>query len=502
MNGQSGQALPLAIMALAIGSLVVAPFLGYAGTDLIGSRVYGEAIAARSACDAGVEHAIWSLVKGDLAGQLTQPGDETTYQLAETINGLNVAITVTANATGGTAGEITDTVIDTLEFDTANGYEPSMINVSGDVYAVVYRGPASDGFLKTISIDGEGEIGDATIDTLEFDTSNGYEPSIINVSGDTYAIAYRGTNAVGYIKTVTITDDGEIGNSAIDTLELDDADGYEPAIIQVSGNTYAIAYRGQDNDGFLKTVYIDTDGHIGNPVIDALEFDTSSGYGPSIVHVAGDAYAIAYRGAGNDGFLKTVTIDTDGQIGNAVIDTLEFDTSNGYEPSMINVAADTYAIAYRGTNAVGYTKTVTITDDGDIAGPVIDSDSFDSPGYEPCIIHVFDDLFAIAYRGPDDAGYMKTITITADGDIAADAADTLDFEASGAYDPVIISVTDDIYAIAYRGPGSDGFIKTAGIAATGSAAIYEIEAAAVGTTIRAFVSIDNGVAAIITWQIE
>jgi hypothetical protein len=101
MNSQSGQALPLAIMALAIGSLLVAPFLGYAGTDLIGSRTYGEALAQQSACDAGIEHAIWSLTKGTLAEQLTQPGDDVTYQLDETVNDMTVIITVTANATGG-----------------------------------------------------------------------------------------------------------------------------------------------------------------------------------------------------------------------------------------------------------------------------------------------------------------------------------------------------------------------------------------------------------------
>ncbi len=149
MNGQSGQALPLAIVALAIGSLVVAPFLGYAGTDLIGSRVYGEAIAGQSACDAGIEHAIWSLTKGDLAGQFSHPGDEVTYQLDETLNGLAVSVTVTANTTGGgTAGEITDTVIDTLEFDTADGFEPSMINVSGNIYAIAYRGNKQRRFFE------------------------------------------------------------------------------------------------------------------------------------------------------------------------------------------------------------------------------------------------------------------------------------------------------------------------------------------------------------------
>ena len=64
---QRGQALPLAIIALAVGTLVITPFIGHASSSLIGSRIYGEAIAYRSACDAGIEHAIWSLTKGSLA---------------------------------------------------------------------------------------------------------------------------------------------------------------------------------------------------------------------------------------------------------------------------------------------------------------------------------------------------------------------------------------------------------------------------------------------------
>jgi hypothetical protein len=56
-------------------------------------------------------------------------------------------------------------------------------------------------------------------------------------------------------------------------------------------------------------VEIATDGQITNTVIDTLEFDTSDGFEPDIIHVSGDFYAIAYRGINNDGFLKTVEIN-------------------------------------------------------------------------------------------------------------------------------------------------------------------------------------------------
>ena len=72
-------------------------------------------------------------------------------------------------------------------------------------------------------------------------------------------------------------------------------------------------YTGAGDDGFLKTVTIATDGQIMNSVIDTFEFDAVSGKDPSIISIADDVYAIAYEGNGSDGFLVTVTIATDGQ---------------------------------------------------------------------------------------------------------------------------------------------------------------------------------------------
>lgn len=66
MNSQKGQALPLAMLALAFGTLVITPFLGHASSSLIGSRVYEQGITELYACDSGIEYAIWSLQSGAL----------------------------------------------------------------------------------------------------------------------------------------------------------------------------------------------------------------------------------------------------------------------------------------------------------------------------------------------------------------------------------------------------------------------------------------------------
>ncbi|GAJ14229.1 unnamed protein product, partial [marine sediment metagenome] len=192
-----------------------------------------------------------------------------------------------------------------LEFDPVRGINPDTIHVDGDVYAIAYSGPDYDGFLKTVSISSDGSIG-AVIDTLEFDPVLCHETDIIHVAGDVYAIAYRGPDQHGFLKTVSISSAGSIG-AVIATLEFDPFSCTNPHIIHVAGDGYAIAYQGLGSDGWLNTVSISDDGSIG-AVIATLEFDPVYASGPHIIHMSGDVYAIAYSGPDSDGWLKTIEI--------------------------------------------------------------------------------------------------------------------------------------------------------------------------------------------------
>jgi hypothetical protein len=94
-NGEKGQALLVVLALVAFGGLVISPFLSHAGTNLMGSRMYGDAIAQQYSSDAGVEHAIWGLRYGSLDNQIPETGNTTTYQLGEAINGYIPEITAT-----------------------------------------------------------------------------------------------------------------------------------------------------------------------------------------------------------------------------------------------------------------------------------------------------------------------------------------------------------------------------------------------------------------------
>jgi hypothetical protein len=84
-RGESGQAMVIALVALAIGVLLVAGFLYFVSTSQLTSRAAREQTTNRYSADAGVEHAIWRLTnEGGFTG---------TYTI--TINGETVVLTVT-----------------------------------------------------------------------------------------------------------------------------------------------------------------------------------------------------------------------------------------------------------------------------------------------------------------------------------------------------------------------------------------------------------------------
>ena len=355
-------------------------------------------------------------------------------------------------------------VIDSLEFDTVDGTAPDIIHVSGDVYAIAYEGVEADGWLVTVEIAANGQIGAAVIDSLEFDTVDGRQPKIIHVSGDVYAIAYSGPDGDGFVVTVDIAANGQIGAAVIDSLEFDTVDGRLPKIIHVSGDVYAIAYTGAGTDGWLVTVDIAANGQIGAAVIDSLEFDIGAASSPRIIHVSGDVYAIAYANQSIYGVVITVEIAVDGQIGAAVIDTLQFDTTRGTTTEIIHVSGDVYAIAYSGPDGDGFVVTVDIAANGQIGAAVIDSLEFDTvDGRQPKIIHVSGDVYAIAYSGPDGDGFVVTVDIAANGQIGAAVIDSLEFDTVDGRLPKIIHVSGDVYAIAYTGAGTDGWLVTVDI---------------------------------------
>ena len=107
------------------------------------------------------------------------------------------------------------------------------------------------------------------------------------------------------------------------TLEYDTGKSEWNSIIQIDSDTYLVSYSGPDDDGFVCTIYISADGSTISKVA-SFEFETSYATSTALCKIDSDTYAVAYKGAGNDGFIQTLTIPADGSSITSV-ETLEFD---------------------------------------------------------------------------------------------------------------------------------------------------------------------------------
>jgi len=347
----------------------------------------------------------------------------------------------------GDIGKVQDTEL----FDAVRGGAPSFVLVSATVVAIAYSGPDTNGWLQTMSIDSVGTIG--AIEGLEFEIGDCRNPDIIHVTGDIYAIAYRGPGDDGFIKTVEIDSSGDIG-TVQDTEEFDESFCDNPSIVHVSGEVYAITYDSDD----IVTVSIDALGAI--TFIANGNFDTLGAVNiySHIIKIADTIFAIAYTGADADGWLKTISIANNGTIG-AVQDFLEFETNYCTKARITHVTDDIYVIVYQDADKNCLAVTVDIDSLGNIGASVENTLVFEAiAGDLPDIAWVSGDVYAIIWnddtQGED--GWIKTYHIADDGTFGA-IIDSLEFEALAVSTSHILYVGGNIWTIVYdvgaAGPG-------------------------------------------------
>ena len=94
-TSESGVIMPMALILLMVGSILIVPLLNSVSTGLLISQKTGFADSGDYSGDAGIEDAIWDLTFDDLADDIPNEGDSTTYDIGAPINGETVSVTVT-----------------------------------------------------------------------------------------------------------------------------------------------------------------------------------------------------------------------------------------------------------------------------------------------------------------------------------------------------------------------------------------------------------------------
>ena len=105
------------------------------------------------------------------------------------------------------------------------------------------------------------------------------------------------------------------------------------SMIHIAGDVYALAYEGASNKATLSTIKITSAGSVTNSSFVATEeHDSNNGEHNELIHVSGDKYVLFYKGASGDGFAKVFKITANGETIEQLSSALEFETSDSGKP--------------------------------------------------------------------------------------------------------------------------------------------------------------------------
>jgi len=96
LSAQEGRALALTLIVLAIGCLLIPPFLAYISTNLFASYATEEGMKEQYAADAGVEYAVWKLINDRDFLELVSSsvGSPVSVEMPTSVNAIMPAVTV------------------------------------------------------------------------------------------------------------------------------------------------------------------------------------------------------------------------------------------------------------------------------------------------------------------------------------------------------------------------------------------------------------------------
>ena len=363
------------------------------------------------------------------------------------------------------------TELDRLEFETTRCLYPRIVHVVGDIYAIAFTGDGGHGWITTVSVDSAGAIPAAVEDSLDFAATGAYDIDFCKVANGVFAVVYRDNVNDGQIKTISINASGTISVAGMDTFEFEAGAAYDPKIIKVASNVFAVAYMPASVEGKVITVGINDAGAITDPVLDSLVFEGTRCVRPCIIHVVGDIFAIAYEGVDDHGWMVTVEIDSTGAIPATVEDSFEFDPAVVSRVHIAQRSDSIYVIVYTNSATNGDIVTVSISAAGNIGAAILDDQVFATPAVtDSRVINVSGDVIAIVYKGQFDDGFIVTWAISDAGVIAGAYIDEVEYDANQGTYPNIMHVSGNIYAITYADIDVDGQIITYAIETVAAAA--------------------------------
>jgi len=235
-------------------------------------------------------------------------------------------------AANGTIGNVIDSF--TYSDGDANITHTAVQQVTSSLFVGAYRSSGDqEGTAGTFTCDITGNLSNGFIDTYKYAFVQASWPHIIVHGRD------NGKNVVLFVRVdgnwatvvtaIKISDAGTFDSVPTVVDRIDTGDGYYSSTTRVHLNDriYLTAAQGvSSQDGWLYTWTLNTDGTVpfeSNP-INAYEYAPVKGIHNQVVHVGSGIVLVASADIDGNGWVRSWSIDTAGEITTTPLDTYEF----------------------------------------------------------------------------------------------------------------------------------------------------------------------------------
>ena len=186
------------------------------------------------------------------------------------------------------------------------------------VIAYSYLDSDPTGFIQVINIDPNDGVLDADPAVPTTTNNPGLHNSLVKLNDDRLVLAYRGATAQGFLRVFDISADGIIDTDR-SPLKYETRRTAYHSITMVDDNTVAVAYSTiglarftSDGEGIIKIFDVTSKGDV-TEMSDSVYYDAvantafeEQAHLNSLALLDSDTLAVAYRGAGADGFIPII----------------------------------------------------------------------------------------------------------------------------------------------------------------------------------------------------
>ncbi len=340
-----------------------------------------------------------------------------------------------------------------FEYDLLKAETPALLQINSSHYLCAYMGELLTGRAVVLTVN------PTTLDIssetpFEYDEKQGKTPALSQIDLTHYLCAYEGEDEDGWVRILKVNT-GDWTISEEDHFEFEQDLGQTPSLVQIDQTHYLCAYTGKNGDGFAVVL------SIAAPFFDAIsmetpfEFDTDNGETPALYRIDDTHYLCAYNGKNGDGW-ATVLIVNAGTWEITKETPFEFEADECLTPDLAKIDDTHYLCAYSGKQSVGLAVVLTVnTGDWSISKET----AFEyegTTGITPDLAQMDQYNYLCAYTGQASVGYAVVLTVDS-GDWTILKGTAFEYESTVATNPDLAKIGPDGYLCAFAGLDDDGW---------------------------------------------